>query len=53
MADEFWQDKELLSAEREADPPTAISDFSLRVSMLVVFRMDEVKGVLRRSPSGL
>lgn len=27
MADEFWQDKELLSAEREADPPTAISDF--------------------------
>lgn len=27
MADEFWQDKELLCAEREANPPPAISDF--------------------------
>ena len=27
MADEFWQDKELLSTERDADPSTAISDF--------------------------
>lgn len=27
MADEFWQHKELLSAQRDADPPTAILIF--------------------------
>lgn len=40
MVDEFWQDKELLSSEREADPPTAISVF------LSVFRHTFVGSVL-------
>lgn len=35
MVDEFWQDRELLRAEREADPPAAISD-ALCVYMLVL-----------------
>lgn len=37
MADEFWQDKELLSSEREADLPTAISVFFFLECLDVVF----------------